>query len=606
MSDADGSPTKLYASIERWTNTFAMKGSILPADIIDIYPSNASLMFLHLTKKYKSQCFIQDVTTHNVDDVRLDFDKVAADVACCISKGRSSVVVPVFFTIDKRLVITILIYRKAFNQLVYLDSHKIADKHMRTMHQEIIANLVHQINTHLPSSARKFVHAESSRYFTSNAESRVGCMARSLFFTEVCLMHAETPSAELLTTVNRVVVASLCKEHLNSAIKGYIHTICVNYALCLSAFFKSSLTVEDLSLYFRNEGSRLQLLKLVFQLLIELEIQLLDSLIDFEKEKEILSLKLKMNARSMREIANKRIAYRYKLIAYYDVYNGLFASAFSKQEDQEQQKQDQRKKRKASDVFATVAETVAETVIATTSKNVLIKWNNIIMRVENFYIKRFCKVFAEFKKNNSSVDKMDFLNAFNFSIVMSIPLTEDKGETSSDGACGYHRLFHMFNPSAAPTSITNVQDRARLLEFIELIVDKALHYRDDTDMIINESIWKKQDLMKVLKRWLSSHSSHSLLPIGFWLSNFDFQAAAHLLGKEALLFHVPARNARMETNPILLKSVVIPALQIEAEWTILSRTTSHFFCTPTLMTCAEFETHLLIPFQKYVFHTFES
>lgn len=281
-------------------------------DIID------SLFYLYLFHKYKNQCLIQysgstskyglgvelqikqKMSVHDKNVYKTHLVEVAKQLADCIKREPTSIVIPLYLKTKKGGHANILIYRKNGNVIEHFEPHgekfysldikinKLIDKRLNEF-INILNNILKKDKSHsvtLVSSnvvcPRKFglQHLEgTSKIKKLELEGGGYCAAWSMFFTEVVLKNPTIPSNELLHIIFNKLDTIGDKEkqsdYLRKVIIGYVNLINEKIEKYFSFITGTKMTLENITKMIKN--SKYNSLIKDYKIIINIEMQLLNN-----------------------------------------------------------------------------------------------------------------------------------------------------------------------------------------------------------------------------------------------------------------------------------------------------------------------------------------
>ena len=275
-----------------------------------------AMFYLYLFKKYKSNCFLQDVTSQyrllgmsflidkkytqeELLQINTHFDSLADILVDCItSPSTKIIIIPVqMYFSDLTAHANVLIYRKNLNQIEHFEPHgQNYSRNENDFYNKIIKKwmsvFVFRINEKLLKIKKpsiKFIESnevcpyidglqnlESSSIFIKIIGEPIGyCAAWSMFFTELCLKNPEIPSSTLINYIFNTFQSMTNMEkgnYLKRVIRGYSVFINEKINKYFSVFFKSGeLTIEKLK---KLSGSELNNFRNIIKHLVNLEMNL--------------------------------------------------------------------------------------------------------------------------------------------------------------------------------------------------------------------------------------------------------------------------------------------------------------------------------------------
>ena len=307
-------PYKPDKKIDNKLKSLSKKGS---EKILNFDGSNEveAMFYLYLFKKYKSNCFLHDVTSQyrllgmsflidtkytqeQLLKINKHFDSLADILVDCItSPSTKIIIIPVqMYFSDLTAHANVLIYRKNLNQIEHFEPHgQNYSRNENNFYNKIIKQwmsvFVFRINAKLLKIKKpiiKFIESnevcpyidglqnlESSSIFIKIIGEPIGyCAAWSMFFTELCLKNPEIPSSTLINYIFNTFESMNNMEksnYLKRVIRGYSVFINEKLNKYFSVFFKSELTIEKLQ---KLSGSELNNFRNIIKHLVNLEMNL--------------------------------------------------------------------------------------------------------------------------------------------------------------------------------------------------------------------------------------------------------------------------------------------------------------------------------------------
>lgn len=281
-------------------------------DMIDTF------FYLYLFNKYKNQCLIQyrGVTAKNALGIELQIkqrmtklDKeiyeshlveVAKQLANCIKREPTSIVIPLYLKTPKGGHANILIYRKNGNVIEHFEPHgdkySYSDQKINELIDRRLNEFMNILNNILKKDKKPSVTLLSSnvvcpsRFGLQNLEAMSKskklrlegggyCAAWSMFFTEVALKNPTIPSNELLNIIFNKLDTIGNKEkqsdYLRKIIIGYINLINDKIEKYFSFITGTKMSLENITEILKKE-KRVSLLK-EYITILDIEIQLLNN-----------------------------------------------------------------------------------------------------------------------------------------------------------------------------------------------------------------------------------------------------------------------------------------------------------------------------------------
>jgi hypothetical protein len=371
-------PIHLSKSVEHSLDYLHRKGET----IFDFVGSNfvESLFYLYLLKKYKSECYTGldnkgrrlglslDIKvyytreeTKEMEDYLTD---VASQVADCIVRGKTIIIIPLQIKIPEGFHANILIYRKNNNELEHFEPHgkffnsREPEGNVEKTKDKLFNTFVKMINTELIRSRYKMppIKYTPSNYvcpyingmqnlegyskLTKTKAEPIGyCAAWSMFFTELCLKNPEIPSSVLLDNIyDKLLKTENAADYLKKVIRGYAGLVYEKFTKMLSVFFKEKITIgmirdlrDSKSISNKIRSSKAQT---VLNMLIDLEIKKLDPTFDSKTEmkniKDVIKMMMPNNyTRKDRKKKEKvddifrKLVWKKKILKNYDEFNEM-------------------------------------------------------------------------------------------------------------------------------------------------------------------------------------------------------------------------------------------------------------------------------------------
>jgi hypothetical protein len=258
-------------------------------DIID------TLFYLYLFNKYKNQCLIQykGVTSKNALGVELQIkqrmtqldkqvyqthlNEVASQLANCIKKEPTSIVIPLYLKTAKGGHANILIYRKDGNVIEHFEPHgdkySYSDQKINDLVDRRLNDFIKVLNNILKKDKKPSVTLMSSnivcprRFGLQNLEAMSKskklrlegggyCAAWSMFFTEVALKNPTIPSNELLNIIfnklDTIGDREKQADYLRKIIIGYINLINEKIEKYFSFITGTKMSLESITQMIKN------------------------------------------------------------------------------------------------------------------------------------------------------------------------------------------------------------------------------------------------------------------------------------------------------------------------------------------------------------------
>lgn len=371
-------PIHLSKSVEHSLDYLNRKGET----IFDFVGSNyvEALFYLYLLKKYKSDCYVglenkwrrlglsleikvryTKEETKEMEDYLID---VASQVADCIIRGKTIIIIPLQIRVTEGNHANILIYRKNNNELEHFEPHgkfyspKNPEGYVEKTKDKLFNIFVKMINTELIRSRYKMPPIKytpsnhvcpyingmqnlegTSRLIKTKAEPSGYCVAWSMFFTELCLKNPEIPSSVLLDNIyDKLLKTENAADYLKKVIRGYAGIIYEKFTKMLSVFFKEKVTISTM-IDLRDSKNILDKVKAnkvqtVLNMLIDLEIKKLDPTFDSKTEMKGIKSVIKMmmpnnytrKDRKEKEKVDeifKKLVWEKKILQNYDEFNEM-------------------------------------------------------------------------------------------------------------------------------------------------------------------------------------------------------------------------------------------------------------------------------------------
>ena len=371
-------PIHLSKSIEHSLDYLNRKGET----IFDFVGSDyvESLFYLYLLKKYKSDCYVGlenkgrrlglsldikvNYTKKEETEIKEYLEDVATQVAECIVRGQTIIIIPLQIKVTEGYHANVLIYRKNNNELEHFEPHGkffSADKpegYIEKTKRYLFSVFVKMINTELIRARYKM---PPIKYTQSNdvcpyingmqnlegvslltktkAEPTGYCSAWSMFFTELCLKNPEIPSSVLLDNIyDKLLKTENAADYLKKVIRGYAGLVYEKFTKMLSVFFKEKVTIDMITLLrkSKNISDRIKVKKTqtVLNFLIDLEIKKLDPTFDSKTEmkniKDMIKMMMPQNYtrkdRKEKEKVDdifKKLVWKKKILKNYDEFNEM-------------------------------------------------------------------------------------------------------------------------------------------------------------------------------------------------------------------------------------------------------------------------------------------
>lgn len=277
-----------------------------------------ALFYLYLFNKYKNQCLIQyrGATSRNALGVELQIkqrmtklDKqvyethlgeVAKQLANCIKREPTSIVIPLYLKTPKGGHANILIYRKDGNVIEHFEPHgekfSYSDQKINDLIDKRINEFMNILNKILKKDKKPPVTLVTAsvvcprRFGLQNLEAMSKskklrlegggyCAAWSMFFTEVALKNPTIPSNELLNIIFNKLDTIGDKEkqadYLRKIIIGYINLINEKIEKYFSFITGTNMSLENITQMLKNTKSA-SLFK-DYHTILNIEIQLLNN-----------------------------------------------------------------------------------------------------------------------------------------------------------------------------------------------------------------------------------------------------------------------------------------------------------------------------------------
>jgi hypothetical protein len=369
-------PIHLSKSVEHSLDYLNRKGET----IFDFAGSDyvESLFYLYLLKKYKSDCYVGmqnkgrrlgfsidikvNYTPKEMKSMEEYFNEVASQVADCIIRGKSIIIIPLQIKVSDGYHANVLIYRKNNNELEHFEPHgkfynfRESEGYIEKTKDKLFNLFVKMINIELIRSRHKMPpikytksndvcpylqgmqNLEAISLFKKTKQEPGGyCVAWSMFFTELCLKNPEIPSSLLLDNIyDKLFKTKNASDYLKKVIRGYSGIIYEKFTKMLSIFFKEKVTISmiiELSNSDKvSDRIRSKRPQSILNLLIELEIHKLDPAFDSKTEMKNIKNMIKMmtsnnSTRKYRKEKEKvdnnfrRFVWKKKILQNYDEFN---------------------------------------------------------------------------------------------------------------------------------------------------------------------------------------------------------------------------------------------------------------------------------------------
>jgi hypothetical protein len=339
-----------------------------------------SLFYLYLLKKYKSDCYVGlekksrrlglsldikvNYTKKEDTEIKEYLEDVATQVAECIVRGKTIIIIPLQIKLPEGNHANVLIYRKNNNELEHFEPHGkfySQDKpegYIEKTKKYLFSVFVKMINTELIRTRYKMPpikYTQSndvcpyingvqnlegiSQLTKTKAEPSGYCVAWSMFFTELCLKNPEIPSSVLLDNIyDKLVNTENAADYLKKVIRGYAGMIYEKFTKMLSVFFKEKVTIGMLRDLIRskNISDRVKVSKTrtILSMLIDLEIKKLEPTFDSKTEmkniKDMIKMMMPQNYtrkdRKEKEKIDdmfKKLVWKKKILQNYDEFNEM-------------------------------------------------------------------------------------------------------------------------------------------------------------------------------------------------------------------------------------------------------------------------------------------
>lgn len=331
-------PIHLSKSVEHSLDYLNRKGET----IFDFAGSSEveSLFYLYLLKKYKSDCYVGlekkgrrlglsiDIKAHYTKEemtvIEEYLNDVASQVADCIIRGKTIIIIPLQIKTSDGYHANVLIYRKNNNELEHFEPHgkfynsREPEGYVEKTKVKLFNNFVKMINTELIRSRYKmppikytksndvcpYIHGMQnfegmSQIKTTKAEPGGYCVAWSMFFTELCLKNPEIPSSVLLDNIyDKLIKTENAADYLKKVVRGYAGMIYEKFTKMLSVFFKEKVTIDMLRDLIRSKNildrAKVGKTRVILNMLIDLEIKKLDPTFDSKTEMKNIKNSIKM------------------------------------------------------------------------------------------------------------------------------------------------------------------------------------------------------------------------------------------------------------------------------------------------------------------------
>lgn len=372
-------PIHLSKSVEHSLDYLHRKGETIfdfvGSDYVEI------LFYLYLLKKYKSDCYVgiekkrrrlglsidikADYTKKEMVEMEEYLNDVASQVADCIIRGKTMIIIPLQIKTSEGFHANVLIYRKNNNELEHFEPHgkfysfkEKEEGYVEKTKDKLFNIFVKIINTELIRSRYKmppikytksndvcpYIHGMQnyegmSQIKTTKAEPGGYCVAWSMFFTELCLKNPEIPSSVLLDNIyDKLVKTENAADYLKKVIRGYAGMIYEKFTKMLSVFFKEKVTIGMIRDLFNSkvisDRVKASKTKTVLNMLIDLEIKKLDPTFDSKTEMKNIKDAIKMmmpknytrKDRKEKEKVDeifRKLVWKKKILQNYDEFNEM-------------------------------------------------------------------------------------------------------------------------------------------------------------------------------------------------------------------------------------------------------------------------------------------
>jgi hypothetical protein len=370
-------PIHLSKSVEHSLDYLNRKGETI-FDFAGSYCVE-SLFYLYLLKKYKSECYVgledkgrrlglsidikQHYTTQEMIKIEEYLNDVASQVADCIIRGKTIIIIPLQIKVVGNFHANVLIFRKNNNELEHFEPHgkfytSREEGYVEKTKDKLFNIFVKMINTELIRSRYKLPpikytksndicpyingmqNLEGASLLTkTKAEPGGYCVAWSMFFTELCLKNPEIPSSVLLDNIyDKLTKTENAADYLKKVIRGYAGLVYEKFTKMLSVFFKEKITIGMIRDLFNSKSisDRVKAKKThtVLNMLIDLEIKKLDPTFDSKTEmkniKDAINLMMPQNYtrkdRKEKEKVDeifKKLVWKKKILQNYDEFNEM-------------------------------------------------------------------------------------------------------------------------------------------------------------------------------------------------------------------------------------------------------------------------------------------
>ena len=331
-------PIHLSKSVEHSLDYLNRKGET----IFDFAGSSEveSLFYLYLLKKYKSDCYVGlekkqrrlglsiDIKAHYTKEemkvIEEYLNDVASQVADCIIRGKTIIIIPLQIKTSDGYHANVLIYRKNNNELEHFEPHgkfynsSEPEGYIEKTKDKLFNIFVKIINTELIRSRYKmppikytksndvcpYIHGMQnyegmSQLTKTKAEPGGYCVAWSMFFTELCLKNPEIPSSVLLDNIyDKLIKTENAADYLKKVIRGYAGMIYEKFTKMLSVFFKEKVTIGMLRDLIKSKNildrTKVGKTRVILNMLIDLEIKKLEPTFDSKTEMKNIKDAIKM------------------------------------------------------------------------------------------------------------------------------------------------------------------------------------------------------------------------------------------------------------------------------------------------------------------------
>jgi hypothetical protein len=279
-----------------------------------------TLFYLYLFNKYKNQCLIkhQGVTSRNALGLELQIkqrmtqldkqvyqthlNEVAKQLANCIKRDPTSIVIPLYLKTSKGGHANILIYKKQGQVIEHFEPHgekfSSADQKINELIDKKLKEFIVILNKFLNKDKKKPVTLVNTnvvcptKFGLQTIEAMATtkkfrlegggyCAAWSMFFTELALKNPTIPSSDLIKIIFNKLDTIGNKEkqsdYLRQIIIGYINLIYEKIEKYFSFITGTKLSVENITELLKKGGNNAALFTKDYVTIVDIEIQLLNN-----------------------------------------------------------------------------------------------------------------------------------------------------------------------------------------------------------------------------------------------------------------------------------------------------------------------------------------